>query len=191
MVGAVGQNKVVAVLVPVVLIVVQGKAGFLLHAERCGQLQIAALILVTTRLANANQAAAAVDKALDGCGNVGILPDLAAGVGGVAVTHVYQHVNAVQHIRVGLDVVKADELHIKRRTGQSLDNTRIAVILFLVEGMMYHVAAPRALLPPAVQHSHGFNAVGRGALDVAVQLPELVADALDIVEELRELAGQL
>ena len=36
MVGAVGQNKVVAVLVPVVLIVVQGKAGFLLHAERCG-----------------------------------------------------------------------------------------------------------------------------------------------------------
>ena len=84
MVGAVGQNKVVAVFIPVVLVVIQGEACFLLHAERRGQLQIATLILVTTRLANANQAAAAVNKSLDGCGNVGILPDLAAGVRGVA-----------------------------------------------------------------------------------------------------------
>ena len=53
------------------------------------------------------------------------------------------------------------------------------------------MAAPRALLPPAVQHSHGLDAVGRRALDVLIQLTELVADALDIVEELRELAGQL
>ena len=57
--------------------------------------------------------------------------------------------------------------------------------------MVNHVAAPRALLPPAVQHSHGLDAVGRGTLDVLVQFAELVADALDIVEELRELAGQL
>ena len=46
-------------------------------------------------------------------------------------------------------------------------------------------------MPPAVQHSHGLDAVGRGTLDVFVQLAELVADALNIVEELRELAGQL
>ena len=57
--------------------------------------------------------------------------------------------------------------------------------------MVDHVAAPGALLPPAVQNSHGLDAVGRGTLDVLVQLAELVADALDIVEELRELAGQL
>ena len=132
-----------------------------------------------------------MDKALDGSGNIRILPDLAAGVGGVAVTDVDKDVNAVQHLRVSLDVVKADKLHIKRRTGQRFDNARIAVILLLVQRMVNHVAAPRALLPPAVQHSHGLDAVGRGTLDVLVQFAELVADALDIVEELRELAGQL
>ncbi len=120
-----------------------------------------------------------------------ILPDLAAGVGGVAVADVDKDVNAVQHLRVGLDVVKADKLHIKRCAGQRFDHARIAVILLLVQRMVNHVAAPRALLPPAVQHSHGLDAVGRRALDVLIQLTELVADALDIVEELRELAGQL
>ena len=112
-------------------------------------------------------------------------------MGGVAVTDVDKDVNAVQHLRVSLDVVKADKLHIKRRTGQRFDHARIAVILLLVQRMVNHVAAPRALLPPAVQHSHGLDAVGRGTLDVLVQFAELVADALDIVEELRELAGQL
>ena len=75
-VGAVGQNKVVAVFIPVVLVVIQGEACFLLHAERRGQLQIAPLILVTTRFADTDQAAAAMDKALDGSGNIGVLPDL-------------------------------------------------------------------------------------------------------------------
>ena len=118
-------------------------------------------------------------------------PDLAAGVGGVAVTDVDKDVNAVQHLRVSLDVVKADKLHVKRCAGQGFNHTRIAVVLLLVQRMVNHVAAPRALLPPAVQHSHGLDAVGCGALDVGIQLAELVADALDIVEELRELAGQL
>lgn len=134
-VGAVGQNKVVAVFIPVVLVVIQGEACFLLHAERRGQLQIASLILVTARFADTDQAATAMDKALDGSGNIGVLPDLAAGVGGVAITDVDKDVNAVQHLRVSLDVVKADKLHIKRRTGQRFDNARIAVILLLVQRM--------------------------------------------------------
>ena len=46
------------------------------------------LIHISARFADANQTAAAVDKALDGSGNIRILPDLAAGVGGVAVTDV-------------------------------------------------------------------------------------------------------
>ena len=190
MVGAVGQNKVVTVLVPVVLVVVKREAGFFLHAERCGQLQIAPLILVTAGFADTDQTAAAMDKALDGGGNIRVLPDLAAGVGGVAVADVDEDVDAVQHLRVGFDIVKADKPHIKRCAGQRFDHARIAVILLLVQRMVDHVAAPRALLPPAVQHSHSLDAVGRGALDVLVQFAELVADALDIVEELRELAGQ-
>ena len=65
-VGAVGQDEVVAVLLPVVLVVVQGEAGFLLHAQGGSQLQVTALILVAAGLTHADQAAAAVHKALDG-----------------------------------------------------------------------------------------------------------------------------
>ncbi len=139
-VGAVCQNEVVAELIPVVLVVVQGEAGFLLDAKRRGQLQIAPLILVAARFADTDQAAAAMDKALDGSGNIGVLPDLAAGVGGVAVTDVDEHVDGIQHMGIRLDVVKADKLHIKRRTGQRFDNARIAVILLLVQRMVDHVA---------------------------------------------------
>ena len=149
MVGAVGQNKVVTVLVPVVLVVVKREAGFFLHAERCGQLQIAPLILVTAGFADTDQTAAAMDKALDGGGNIRVLPDLAAGVGGVAVADVDEDVDAVQHLRVGFDIVKADKPHIKRCAGQRFDHARIAVILLLVQRMVDHVAAPTRVAAPS------------------------------------------
>src|SRR5699024_370216 len=44
---------------------------------------------------------------------------------------------------------------------------------------------------PGVEHRHTLDAVGSGALDVVVQLPELAADALHIVDEVGELEGQL
>ena len=98
-----------------------------------------------------------------GSGNIGVLPDLAAGVGGVAVADIDKYINAIQHIRVSLDVVKTDKLHIKRCAGQRFDDARIAVVLLLVQRVVDHVAAPRALLTPTVQHSHGLDAVGRRA----------------------------
>ena len=93
--------------------------------------------------------------------------------------------------RVGLDVVKADELHVERRAGERLDDAGVAVVLLLIQRVVHHVAAPGAHLAPAVEHRHGLDAVGRRALDVVVQLAELVAHALHIVDELGELAGQL
>ena len=44
---------------------------------------------------------------------------------------------------------------------------------------------------PGVEHGHGLEAEGRGAADVHIELAELLADALDVVDELRELAGEL
>ena len=41
--------------------------------------------------------------------------------------------------------------------------------------MVHHVAAPCAHLAPAVEHGNGLDAVGRGALDVLIELTELVA----------------
>ena len=56
---------------------------------------------------------------------------------------------------------------------------------------MDHVAAPGAGLAPGVEDRHGLDAVGCGALDVLIELSKLVANTLHVVNELRELAGQL
>ena len=53
-------------------------------------------------------AAATMDKALDSRVNLRAFPDFAAGVGGVAVADIDKYINAIQHIRVSLDVVKTD-----------------------------------------------------------------------------------
>ena len=53
------------------------------------------------------------------------------------------------------------------------------------------MAAPGAHFAPAVQHRHGFYAVWRRALDVVVQLAELIAHALHIIDEFRKRTGQL
>ena len=119
---------------------------------------------MAARLTDTDQAATAMDEALDRRGNIGVLPDLAAGVGGVAVAYVDEDIDAVQHLRVGLDIVKADKLHIKRCAGQRFDHARIAVILLLIQRMVDHVAAPGALPAPTVQNCHRLDAVGCRAL---------------------------
>lgn len=189
MVRAVCQNKVVAVFVPVVFIVIEGEAGLLFHAQHAGKLEITALIRVAARLTNADQSAAAPHKAPDGRRDRRVFPNEAAGMRRVAIADIQKHIYAIQHLGVGLDVVKADELHIERRTGQCFDDACIAVILLLVQGMVHHVAAPCAGLAPAVQHGNGLAAIGRCALDVRIQLAEFIADAFHIGQKLRELAG--
>ena len=72
---------------------------------------------MTARFADADQTAATMDKALDSRGNLRVFPDFAAGVGGVAVADINKYINAIQHIRVSFDVVKADKLHVKRCAG--------------------------------------------------------------------------
>ena len=70
--GNVCQDEVVGVLLPVVLVVVQGEAGFLLHAQNAGQLEVVALVLVAGGLAYADEAAAPMDKLPNRCGDGGI-----------------------------------------------------------------------------------------------------------------------
>ena len=190
-VRAVGQDEVVPVLLPVVLVVVEGEAGLLFHTQHAGQLEEAALVLVAAGLAHADQAAAVPDEAPDGGGDLRVLPPDAAGVGGVGIAHVDEHVDLVQKMGVLLHILKAEELHVEGGAAQRLDDAGVAVVLLLVQGVVDHVAAPGADLAPAVEHRHPLDAVGGGALDVVVQLPELVADALHIVDEVGELEGQL
>ena len=70
--GHIRQDEVIGIALPVVLIVVQGEAGFLLHTQNRSQLQVMTLVLMTGRLTNTDKAAAVMDK-LANCGrNSGI-----------------------------------------------------------------------------------------------------------------------
>ena len=112
-------------------------------------------------------------------------------MGGVCIAYIDDDIHRFQQLRIVLDILKADKLHIKRCARQHFDHARIAVILLVVEGMMHHVTAPCPHFTPAVQHSHPFDAVRRSALDILIQFAELLADALHIVHKLRELQCQL
>ena len=89
-------------------------------------------------------------------------------MGGVAAADVYQHVYAVEHGRVGLYIVEADELHVEGRAGERLDHAGVGVILLLIQRVVHHVAAPGARAPPGVEHGHGLEAEGGGAADVLI-----------------------
>ena len=75
--------------------------------------------------------------------------------------------------------------------GERLDDAGVGIVLLLIKGVVHHVAAPSPHLAPAVEHGHRLAAVGGGTLDVLVELPELVADRLHIVDKVRELAREL
>ena len=185
------QQEVVGMLLLVELAIAQREAGFLFHAQHRSQLEVVALILVTAGLAHADEAAAAKHEAADGGSHLRIFPPAAAGMGGVAVAHADKHVQAVEQAGLLLDVLEADEGHVERRAAEYLDHAGVAVVLLLVERVVHHVATPGASLAPAVEHGHALEAHGPAALDILVELAELVAHALHIIKELRELAGQL
>ena len=179
------------VLLPVVLVIAQCKARLLFNSQHWRHLEVAPLVLVAGWLAHADKAAAIPDKALHRGGDFRVLPDGPAGVGGVPAADVQQHVHAVQGMGIGLQVVKAQEAHAEGRAGQGFDDPGVGVVLLLVQGVVNHVAAPGTGPAPAVQHRNGLGAVGLGPVDMAVQLPELLAHGFHIINELREFTGQL
>ena len=82
-----------AVALPVVLIVAQGKASLLLHAENIGKLEEMAVGLMSTGLSHTDDTAAFIDELLYRTGNLRVAPPLASRVGRVRIPHVDQHVD--------------------------------------------------------------------------------------------------
>ena len=64
-------------------------------------------------LTHANEAAAVPDELPDRGGDLRVLPPDAAGVGGVGIAHIDDDIQLIQQGGVLLDVLKADELHVK------------------------------------------------------------------------------
>ena len=143
-------------LLPVIFVVAQGESVLLLNAEDIGELEEMALILMAGRLADADDSSALVDEPADGLLNLRVNPPFAAGMGGICVAHVDDHINIVQNLRLIQQILKTEEDHIERSAGQRFDHSGIGIILFLVQCMVYHVAAPGAHFPPAVQHRDFF-----------------------------------
>ena len=150
-----------------------------------------ALIRVTGRLTHADKAAAVPDELADSGGDLRVFPPDAASVGGVGIADIDNDIHRFQQLRIVLDILKADKLHIKGRTGQHLNDTGIAIVLLVIEGVMHHVTAPSPHFTPTVQHRHSFDTVRRSALDILIQFAELLTDALYIIHELWELQCQL
>ena len=89
----IGQDEVVGILDPIVLIVVQREAGFLLNAQNICQLQVVALVLVAGRLTDTDEAAAIMNELTNSSGNGGIFPLYAASVSGIAITYVDDNID--------------------------------------------------------------------------------------------------
>ena len=64
---AVLKDKVIRMLLPVILVIIQSETGFLFHAQDGGQLEIMALVLVAGRFSHTDKAAAVPYKAADSC----------------------------------------------------------------------------------------------------------------------------
>ena len=180
-----------AAALPVVFVVAQSEAAFLLYAEHVGELEEMAVCLVGGGFADSDNTAAVVDKLLDRGGYVRVAPPFPAGMGRVGIPHVDERVDTFQDIRILLDVVKADETHVKRSSGEGLNDSRIGIILFEIQGMVYHVASPGTHFSPAVQDGDTLDAVGHAAFYVVIELAEFIADGLHIVYKFREIQRQL
>ena len=180
-----------AVILPVVFVVADGEVLLFLHAEYVGQLDEMAVGLMAAGLTHTDDAAAVIDKLLDGGGDHGIAPPFSAGLCRIRIAHVDDHVDVLENIRILQNIVKTDELHIEGSAGQRFDHAEVGIILFIVQGMMHHMVAPGTHFAPAVQYRNPLHAVRGGSLHVLIQLAELRAYGFHIIHKFRELHGQL
>ena len=148
-------------------------------------------MLVRSGFAHADESAAVVDEPLHCSDDLLICPVLSAGISGVGAAHIQDHIDIIQDLRCGADIVKADKLHIKGSAAQRLDNSCIGIIFLIVDGMMDHMVAPRTHPAPAVEDSYFLDAVGCGSFDIFIKSPKLLAYAFHIIDEIREFHCQL
>ena len=179
------------VLVPVVLIYIQGEPCLFLHAHHSRKLEEMSLILVRSRFSDSDKPAAVVDESLHSSDDLLVCPVIPACISGIRVAHVQDHVDVVQDIRILPDIVKTDELHVERRAAQRLNDPCVGVVLFVVDRVVHHMVPPCAHLAPAVEDCDFFDAVRSRAFDIVIQCPELIAYTLNIVDEFRELHRKL
>ena len=175
----------------VVAVRVQGKAVFLFHAQNIVQLEEFALPLVGCRLAHADKATAVIDKGLYPGDDLLITPVGAAGLSGICVAHIQDHVKLIQEVRIALNIFKADKRHIKGCAAKRLNDAEIGIILPIIQTMVHHMVAPGAHFAPAVEHGHLLYAIGGHALNIVIQGAELVAHGLNVIHKVRELERQL
>ena len=87
---------------------------------------------MSRRFSDADPSAAIVYKFSESRCDICIFPPASSCVRGITVSHIDNHVDLFQHLWIFLDIFKADKTHIKRCAAKRLNNSGIAVILFLI-----------------------------------------------------------
>ena len=78
---------------------------------------------------------------------------------------------------------KLMNFYIIRCAAQCFNDTCITVVLFLIQCMMNHMAAPGTHFAPAFQYCNGFYTIRCGSFCIFIQQTELIADTLNIIDE--------
>ena len=77
----------------IIFIVTKGKAKLFFHAEHIGKLEETAVCQMGARLSHADNSSALIHKFFDCGGNLRIAPPFAAGMGGIGIAYVDEHIN--------------------------------------------------------------------------------------------------
>ena len=140
-------------------------------------------------LAHADEAAALVHKFADGGHDLFVDPVFGAAEGCVRIADVDDDADVLGN--AAANVVKVDELHVKRHAAQAFENTLGRVGLPVVNGVVHLIAHPLAQAAPAVEDGHLERGnVGLCALHIFVDLAELADHILNLVDKAGPVAGE-
>ena len=133
------KDEVVSVFLGVVSASVESESVFFLNAQNIIKLEELALPMMSGRLADTDKSTAVEHKLLNGCDNLLICPIFATRLCCVCIADIDDYIKLVEEIAVVLNIIKADERNIKRRTAQSLDNTEIRIVLSVIKTVVNHM----------------------------------------------------
>ena len=80
---------------------------------------------MSSRLADADESAAVVNKLLNSGDNLLVCPIFAAALCGVGIAHIDDYIKIVEQILVIFNIIKADERNIKRCAAECLDDAEV------------------------------------------------------------------
>ena len=158
----------ILVFFPVVFVFIEVETVFFFDTKYIIKLEEMSLPLMCRRLSDTDKSATVVYKFFDCCNDRLIDPVFTTALRSVRIADIQHDIKLFQKLRIFTDIIKTDKGYIKRCTTQSFDNTKIGVILFVIDCMVYHMISPGAHFAPAVQNCYFFHTVRGCSLNIII-----------------------